>query len=39
MQHVDDKGSSTESIAVVEKWKGQIEKVVLKIYSALTLSM
>ncbi|CAD5325857.1 unnamed protein product [Arabidopsis thaliana] len=26
MQHVDDKGSSTESIAVVEKWKGQIEK-------------
>ncbi|CAL9246328.1 unnamed protein product [Arabidopsis halleri] len=26
MQHVDDKGSITESIAVVEKWKGQIEK-------------
>lgn len=30
MQHVDDKGSITESIAVVEKWKGQIEKVVLE---------
>ncbi|KAL1213701.1 Rab GTPase-activating protein 22 [Cardamine amara subsp. amara] len=26
MQHVDDKGSSTDSLAVVEKWKGQIEK-------------
>lgn len=28
-QHVDDKGSNTDSLAVVEKWKGQIEKVVL----------
>lgn len=27
-QHVDGKGSNTESLAVVEKWKGQIEKVV-----------
>ncbi|KAF8101938.1 hypothetical protein N665_0201s0234 [Sinapis alba] len=25
-QHVDEKGSNTESLAVVEKWKGQIEK-------------
>ncbi|EOA23529.1 hypothetical protein CARUB_v10016722mg [Capsella rubella] len=25
-QHVDDKGSSRDSLAVVEKWKGQIEK-------------
>ncbi|CAH2064085.1 unnamed protein product [Thlaspi arvense] len=25
-QHVDDKGSSTDPLAVVEKWKGQIEK-------------
>ncbi|KFK34749.1 hypothetical protein AALP_AA5G188200 [Arabis alpina] len=25
-QHVDDKGSNTDSLAVVEKWKGQIEK-------------
>lgn len=28
-QHVDEKGANTESLAVVEKWKGQIEKVVL----------
>lgn len=27
-QHVDEKGANTESLAVVEKWKGQIEKVV-----------
>ncbi|CAH8389918.1 unnamed protein product [Eruca vesicaria subsp. sativa] len=27
-QHVDEKGSNTESLAVVEKWKGQKEKVV-----------
>ncbi|XP_010427242.1 PREDICTED: TBC1 domain family member 10B [Camelina sativa] len=26
MQNVDDKGSSRDSLAVVEKWKGQIEK-------------
>ncbi|CAH8267709.1 unnamed protein product [Arabidopsis lyrata] len=26
MQHADEKGSSTDPIAVVEKWKGQIEK-------------
>ncbi|XP_010504339.1 PREDICTED: TBC1 domain family member 10B [Camelina sativa] len=26
MQHVDDKGSSRDSLVVVEKWKGQIEK-------------
>ncbi|CAH8389692.1 unnamed protein product [Eruca vesicaria subsp. sativa] len=25
-QHGDEKGSNTESLAVVEKWKGQIEK-------------
>lgn len=25
-QHVDEKGANTESLAVVEKWKGQIEK-------------
>lgn len=30
MQHVDDKGSNADSLAVVEKWKGQIEKVVLE---------
>ncbi|XP_019102538.1 PREDICTED: TBC1 domain family member 8B-like [Camelina sativa] len=26
MQHADEKGSSTDPLAVVEKWKGQIEK-------------
>uniref|UniRef100_A0A1J3J3D7 TBC1 domain family member 8B n=1 Tax=Noccaea caerulescens TaxID=107243 RepID=A0A1J3J3D7_NOCCA len=26
MQNVDDKGSNADSLAVVEKWKGQIEK-------------
>ncbi|CAA7039611.1 unnamed protein product [Microthlaspi erraticum] len=26
VQHVDDKGSNTDSLAAVEKWKGQIEK-------------
>ncbi|CAN8254539.1 unnamed protein product [Cochlearia groenlandica] len=26
MQHDDEKGSNTDSLAVVEKWKGQIEK-------------
>jgi len=27
MQHTDEKGSSTDPLSVVEKWKGQIEKV------------
>nr|AAC28996.1 unknown protein [Arabidopsis thaliana] len=26
MQHTDEKGSSTDPLSVVEKWKGQIEK-------------
>lgn len=27
MQNADEKGSSTDPLAVAEKWKGQIEKV------------
>ncbi|CAH8310958.1 unnamed protein product [Eruca vesicaria subsp. sativa] len=35
-QHVDEKGSNTESLAVVEKWKGQIEKA-MNFFAALLL--